>query len=233
MTWQTNSTLIQLRNLARKAGLTRILVHILPSRGYEAAFDSALFATIREGDTVWDVGANIGYYTKKFSQAVGLKGKVIAFEPFPAVADRLSATVSGLDNVIIKHTALGNRNGTTTMQAGLDKNNSTSRIVEEAEANAIEIEIEILTGDTALQADHVDSPTVIKIDTEGFELDVLKGMNSLLQNPNLRAVFVEVHFSLLAERGIPMAPIEIEELLGSKGFSTNWVDPSHIAGTRG
>ena len=75
-------------------------------------------------------------------------------------------------------------------------------------------------------------PNVVKIDTEGFELDVLQGMGTVLAEPALRGVFVEVHFGLLADRGMADAPSTIEALLRAAGFETTWVDPSHIAGTR-
>lgn len=76
-------------------------------------------------------------------------------------------------------------------------------------------------------------PTLIKIDTEGFELDVLRGMVALIEDtPTLRARFIEVHFGLLAECGMPEAPIMIEQLLEKNGFKTTWVDSSHIAAVR-
>ena len=63
------------------------LVHALSlgrhGRGYEESFRAAMFACIRPGDCVWDVGANIGLYSELFAAAVGPAGKVISFEPSP------------------------------------------------------------------------------------------------------------------------------------------------------
>lgn len=164
-------------------------------------------------------------YTRRFAERVGADGVVVAFEPAPTRAERLRKNVEGLPNVRIEMVALGAENGRVVMHMGEDELSTTSRIVDGVDG----VPVEILTCDTLLQHGTVPAPTFLKIDTEGFELDVLRGMTSLLRQPNLSSVFVEVHFGILAERGIPMAPIEIEEILGNAGFSTRWVDPSHIA----
>ena len=57
-------------------------------------------------------------------------------------------------------------------------------------------------------------------------------MSELLAAPELRAVFLELHFQFLEERGRAGAPIRIEEQLRGKGFRPRWVDRSHIAAKR-
>lgn len=115
------------------------------------------------------------------------------------------------------------------MEAGEDALSATSRIIEDAENG---VSVRISTGDGLVEQGDVPIPSVVKIDTEGFELDVLRGMTDLLGKPEVRAVFVEVHFGLLCERGQPKAPADIERLLKLAGFATRWVDPSHIAAER-
>lgn len=73
---------------------------------------------------------------------------------------------------------------------------------------------------------------MVKIDVEGFELDVLKGMSGLLADPALRAIFVEVHFLALANRGLHTAPADMIALLRAAGFEIQWIDPSHFGATR-
>jgi FkbM family methyltransferase len=231
MSWQTNPLILGLRTAARSAGLTRVAGRILNRGGYEAAFDDALFAEIAPGDVVWDVGANVGYYTRKFAEAVGPGGRVVAFEPFPATIARLRAEVAGLQTVKVLPIALGAQSSTMTMRGGADSLGATSRIVCDGPAEA-GTEVEITTGDAVIACELSEIPTVAKIDTEGFELDVLQGMQKLLSTLTLRAVFVEVHFSLLADRGLANAPGEIERLLKAAEFGVHWVDPSHIVGRR-
>lgn len=231
MTWHTNPAVVRLRSLARRAGLTRQLSRLMPNRGYEAAFDDALFSKIEAGDTVWDIGANVGHYTAKFGEAVGPKGRVVAFEPFPASLERLRAATEELEMVQIVPAAMGSSEGTMQMAVGGDAIGATNRVVETG--GAADATVEMLTGDLVIERALAAPPQVIKIDTEGFELDVLTGMICLLQDRTVSSVFVEVHFGLLADRGQPQAPSEIEALLGRAGFATRWVDRSHIAAERG
>ena len=229
MTWRTSTFLVKIRNIARKAGLTRMVGRLLAGQRYEQAFDDAIFATLRPGDVVWDVGANVGYYTKRFAQAIAPLGKVIAFEPFPDTANRLRTNLEGVENYLLRTVALGAASGRVTMQLGGDDLGATNRIVERATQG---VAIEIQAGDDLLAAGSVEAPNVIKIDTEGFELDVIRGMKSLLASHKLRALFIEVHFGILAERGMSSAPAEIERELRFAGFATRWVDSSHIAAVR-
>src|SRR5690606_30187440 len=73
--------LTRLRSLARKTGLIRVLSRLnrRRSKTYEARFAAALAAAIKPGDRVWDIGANVGYYTERFADAVGPWGQVVAF----------------------------------------------------------------------------------------------------------------------------------------------------------
>jgi len=231
MTWQTNSSIITLRNVARRLGLNQIIGHLRPSATYEKTFEDALFAAIQPGDVVWDVGANVGYYTRKFAEAVGPNGQVVAFEPFPSTVERLRASLDELKTVSVREIALGAESGSITMKGGADALAATSQIVVGATGHGT-TEVEISTGDTVVERGIAAAPNLVKIDTEGFELDVLHGMQHLLTNRILSAVFVEVHFGLLADRSMATAPQEIEQRLKETGFAIQWVDHSHIVGIR-
>lgn len=230
MSWQTNTVAMRMRRLARNLGFTRILGSLLSTRNYEAAFDEAIFAAITPGDMIWDVGANIGYYTAKFADATGPQGHVFAFEPFPATVARLRDAVSSYANVTILPKALGSRCERVVMEGGQDELRATSRILAADEGAGIAVEVQ--TGDDVLTTAKISAPSILKIDTEGFELDVLEGMSELLTNPVLRAIYIEVHFALLEKRGFAQAPSWIEQRLQDAGFETRWVDPSHIVATR-
>lgn len=92
------------------------------------------------------------------------------------------------------------------------------------------INVEVTTGDAALGKFAV--PNVVKIDVEGYEPEVLRGMINTLQSPSLRAVFIEVHFSVLNSRGCGAEPKKMVGLLKKSGLMVKWVDPSHIAAYR-
>ncbi len=89
------------------------------------------------------------------------------------------------------------------------------------------LQVPIHRGDS-LEAEII-RPTVVKIDVEGAELDVIQGMALALSRPECRAVFCEVHFSILEQNGSSLAPIEIQSLLRQYGFDRiAWVDASHL-----
>ena len=72
-----------LRSTARKFGLTRFAAKALGAlpgaAQYEECFGNAVVAAVRPGDHVWDIGANVGLYTARFSERAGATGSVCAF----------------------------------------------------------------------------------------------------------------------------------------------------------
>jgi Methyltransferase FkbM domain len=94
------------------------------------------------------------------------------------------------------------------------------------------VEVGIMRADDLIRNQRVRPPTVIKIDVEGYELEVLRGFGDLLESKDLLAVFIEVHFRLLHERGLDNAPDEISSRLIRAGFKVRWLDLSHICGIR-
>lgn len=233
MSWRTARAVLLLRNLGRAMGLNRMWASLVARRDYEDRFQVVMLGAIRQGDVVWDVGANVGLYSRKFSDIAGTSGKVFAFEPSPVNLRRLYEAVGSLSNVAVVPVALGEREGVAAFEQGSDPLGATSRIVDRAGGDSVErVEIRLSSGDSLVSSGVVAFPNVIKIDTEGFELDVLLGLTKTLEEKCLRALCIEVHFGLLQERGLSNAPSEIEKLLVSSGFSLAWPDASHIVATR-
>lgn len=129
MSWRTNRLALLARDVGRMLGLNRWIAIWLNGRGYETRYDGAFSAALRPGDTVWDVGANVGYYTRQFAERVGGKGKVFAFEPSPVNFTRLSAACTGLDNVQLYQMGLGREAATLALVQGYDELGATSRVV--------------------------------------------------------------------------------------------------------
>lgn len=239
MSWRTSQTVLVLRNLGRTLGLNRLVASFLGAGGYEDRFQAAMLGAIRPGDVVWDVGANVGLYSRKFSDIAGSTGKVFAYEPSPANLQRLNLAVASLANVTVVPVGLGAREEVVVFEQGKDPLGATSRIVgivgitdKSAKESAGQVDIQLTSGDRLVSSGAVAIPNVIKIDTEGFELDVLLGLRQTLLEKRLRALCIEMHFGLLQERGLSNAPADIEKLLVSSGFSLAWPDASHIVATR-
>jgi FkbM family methyltransferase len=132
----------------------------------------------------------------------------------------------------IENAALGETDTTGRLviaEGSVDNHVATDADTDESASNSIPVVIS--RGDTARNR-LGRTPNVIKVDVEGFEEEVLLGMGDVLTSPELHSVLVEVHFLKLEVRGRATAPVRIEKLLKSKGFRTDWVDASHLVGTR-
>jgi FkbM family methyltransferase len=214
-------------------GLTRRLRYLIPAGPYEDAFGSAVVDAVQKGDCVWDVGANVGFYTAQLSERTGAVGRVIAFEPSQVNRVRLAEAVSRYPNVTILPMALGSTGSRAALQQGDDPLGACTRIVASIDRGELDRIVEIVRADDLVVSGQVPQPNVVKIDTEGFELDVLEGMREVaLSHADLRVIGVEIHFGLLEERGLPHAPEAIEDMLQRAGFKISWPDFSHVIASR-
>src|SRR5262245_23254210 len=75
---------------------------------YEPHIGRALKSCLRPGDTFWDIGANIGWFSLLASKIVGSNGKVFSFEPSPDVFSLLSANAQGLNSIRTTQCGVGN-----------------------------------------------------------------------------------------------------------------------------
>ncbi len=229
MSWRTSKLFVRLRQFGRSTGLNSRLAKLVFGRDYEGKFDSALASYLKEGVCVWDIGANRGYYTASFAQAVGPSGSVYAFEPSPTNFLALEEACEGYPKVKCLQVGLGKEDGEFHFRQEGGKG-TTSRVMETA-SDATET-VQIRTGESVLREYGVELPDVLKIDVEGLELDVLRGCSAALKSDRLAVVGVEVHFRLLKERGQEHGPREIEQLLRGCGLVVTWPDPSHIIAYR-
>ena len=105
---------IKLRIFGQKLGILRPAVRLvrrLFNLSYEDGFDKQMMNLISANEVVWDIGANVGYFTTKFSEKIGSVGKVIVFEPTPSTYNTLVSNCSLLNNVTCHNMALSNKSG--------------------------------------------------------------------------------------------------------------------------
>ncbi len=129
---------------------------------------------ILEGDLVFDVGANIGYTTLLFSQAVGPSGKVLAFEPAPRTFKLLMRSLDQTNNVECLNLAISSRAGEASFYETATLDTSSLEAVEKVKPYTVAVD----TLDS-LARSH-GHPAFVKIDVEGHEQWVFKGMESLI-----------------------------------------------------
>lgn len=228
-----------LRSFARKIGILGLVKKIMASRerSYEEAFHHALKNAVSPGDTIWDVGANIGVYTDYFLEWTGGQGQVIAFEPLPQaynVLEKKFANHPLRQNVQLVKAALADKTGEAVFSA-TDEGDSvttTAHISEPSDRHSgNDIKVRMATADSEVQQG-LKSPNVVKIDVEGFEEDVLAGGPKTFANKSCKHILVEMHFSRMDERKLGDSAGRIVQMLKKWGYTVNWVDPSHLHASR-
>lgn len=233
MSLMTSTVAIKARHIGRALGLNRLLAGLLRGKNYEEKFSSMMLGAVRNGDCVWDIGANVGFYATKFIERTGDGGCVVCFEPSPINTTKLVEATKGIANLTVQQVALGAASGRVSFSQGLDELGATSRVLASGERQSADvIEVDVVRGDDLVSAGSIPLPNILKIDTEGFEFDVLIGLQDTIKLPSVRAVFVEVHFGLLEGRGQSDAPGQIEKMLENSGFRCTWPDASHLAAFR-
>lgn len=152
------------------------------------AFEISLMKKyIKAGDTVLDIGANIGFYAEILSGIVGEKGKVHCFEPDTTNFEHLKNRCQKLTNVQINNKAVSEKTEVikiyTSKQLNVDhRTYKPDDYDEEIDINGIAID-EYLSFDSAQDDKMVN---FIKMDIQGFEMSAVKGMTKTLQSPNLK-----------------------------------------------
>ena len=189
---------------------------------------------------MWDIGANVGFYSLFASQFVGSSGRVLAFDTEPSCRERLreNLELNRVANVSILPFALGQKSGEHLLcvVSGQPAAGSHHLLAPGAQPGPSEetVVVQVLRGDEACTKHNLPIPNVIKIDVEGFELDVIKGLRSILSDPTCTTVLTEVHFSVLEQRGEPFAPLEVADTLSGFGFGRQrWLDRSHLLASKG
>jgi FkbM family methyltransferase len=175
-------------------------------------------------DLVLDVGANIGQFALVARDAFP-NTPIISFEPLPQAAEVLSKVMNGDRNFQLKNFALGETPSKQMINV-TQKNDSSSLLGLSTKhqdlygskvANQIEIEVKKL--DDALSTAELGKSTLLKIDTQGFELAVLKGAQKHFKN--IKWIYAELSFQELYY-GQPLAS-EVIVWLADNGYNLSGV----------
>lgn len=184
---------------------------------YERVTSKAFASQLKPGAVVVDVGANIGHYTLLGSAAVGPQGRVHAIECSPQTLALLEDNVkkNNLQNVEIHSFAASDTRGSLTLNVtaiGLSWFNPHGQW---PSVNGSGTTVTVPT----MPLDEVISSPVdlVKIDAEGADLEVLKGMKRILAESPEIAVIVEWAPLMLAEAG--KDPLELPKWLQEMGFA--------------
>ena len=164
----------------------------------EAAYEEKVLSCIRNylhlGDVAYDVGANIGIVSIFISKFVGVDGKVIAFEPdcknYKEFLNNLR--INGCKNVVPMRIALGEEQSTGNLYFNKSMGRASISLVKTEKACFFQ-KSDIIPGDIIVDTNKFPLPKVVKIDVEGYEYPVIKGLKNTLSQKECRLLCCEIH----------------------------------------
>lgn len=162
----------------------------------EQAFVQQMLDSLRPGDVIWDVGANIGMISLLLARrAAELGASIHAFEPEPRNFSELVRNIglNGFEKVITAHhLALSDGDGEATLFVNGEVGEGRHSILTPFSDVSMRVTVPMASARTFIsQTDY--RPNVVKIDVEGAEIRVLHGMQSTLLAAGVRELLLEIH----------------------------------------
>ena len=213
---------------AHESGAMRAIFRdYIKLKGKEALTTQLFKDKVKIGDTVVDVGANLGYYSLVAARLVGGSGEVYAFEPAPANYNVLIKNISlnSHANIIAINKAVSDVNGNAELYlSGSDVGAHTLRSQHnhpqfKLKTNGESIKVKTTTLDTVLGDTVVN---VIKMDCEGAEMLAMRGADKIIRaNPHIK-IFSEFFPKAVAEMGC--SPRDYLGMIKGYGFNITVID---------
>jgi FkbM family methyltransferase len=184
-------------------------------RYYQPDICRLLETLLRPGDQYVDVGGNVGFTALLARSRVGTTGKGVVFEPNPAAFARLKENfdLNGATNFQLIPRAVADSESVQWLFVPRDEMLLGTLVPEKADGTRVEVRTE--PADRYVAGFDPATPTLIKIDVEGYEVQVLRGMRSLLAQPNVMIV-TEIADAKLRRAGHSRA--ELHRLLADFGY---------------
>ncbi len=200
-----------------------VIADALILKGTWEPFESSVFLErLHQGAIVVDVGANIGYYTILAARAVGPRGKVFALEPDPENLSVLNQNVRKndmSDRIVVIPAAAADTTATTQLYLS-EENTGDHRIYKEGSGERRSVQVKTVKIDECIpKGSKVD---FVKIDVQGAEAKVLRGMPEVLARSSNLTMLIE--FSMPDVRAAGDDPRECVLSLARMGFSFRYVN---------
>ncbi|MFC1498906.1 FkbM family methyltransferase [Verrucomicrobiota bacterium] len=192
---------------------------------YEVNEIRLLRGLLKPGDVFLDVGANIGFYSLIASLCTGPEGSVYSFEPDKDIFRKLCGHIelNSSNNVRAYNIALADYDGEGFLCEKLEENSGWTHLVDCAGDDSRKVSAVKL--DTFLRDNPVDKITLIKIDVEGYELEVLKGAQDILEK-YMPEIIIELNSNAL--RRNKTEPIEVIKCLKSYGYEIKEISKNKL-----
>lgn len=148
---------------------------------YEGSDADLMYSLIKDGDTIFDIGANIGWYSLNISNKYP-NVKIYSFEPIPETFQQLSYNIKLNGNSNIQNFNFGFSDQEKIIEFFVSEYTSVSssaqNLTEENHVKLVECKVVLLDDFTSKRSLHID---FIKVDVEGAELLVFKGAQETIK----------------------------------------------------
>lgn len=166
---------------------------------------------------IFDVGANQGQTVVKLKK-IFPSSSIHAFEPSPGTFSKLKDNTAGLENAFLWNYGVGSSEGKLNLNENQCDDMSSFLELGEKGWGKVEkqVSVDVVTLDRFLEKHQIETIDLLKIDTQGFELEVLKGALQTLQSNQVRLLYFEVNFAPIY-KGLPSFT-EVIDYCTSNGF---------------
>lgn len=175
---------------------------------------------LKPGEIFVDVGANVGYFSLLASRLVGPEGRVIAIEASPRICAMLKANIAadGARNIEVHGCAASDSRGIVSVFQSDESNIARTTIRPGKDYTQHEAEIQSLPLEDIVGLETLSRARMIKIDVEGAEWGVIKGIEDFLRNgaPDNLEVAVEISPDDMRDQGVD--PASIFDIFLAGGF---------------
>jgi FkbM family methyltransferase len=180
------------KHLLRRVGID---IRFIPELGFDAYDDMRKLAAT-EQPLVFDIGANRGQTIERFRNAFA-QPLIHAFEPGRDTFANLERRCAAIPNLHLNNVALGARaESRTFLQNTRDDMSSFLELSVDAWGEiADRYPVEVTTVDDYCAAHCIERIDILKSDTQGFDLDVLRGAQRMIDRGAIRLIFLEITFS--------------------------------------
>jgi FkbM family methyltransferase len=160
----------------------------------EPGVQEALRRHVRPGAVIYDVGANIGFFSLLTARLAGPDGRVEAFEPVPtsAAAVRANAALNGLSTITVHQVAVSDHGGVGELLVPFER--GWAHLADRGwhPNTRRRLDVQLIALDEQITRGAFPPPDVVKIDVEGSEIAVLRGLTQTLRSGNVTIV-CELH----------------------------------------
>ncbi len=146
---------------------------------------------LQPGDVFYDVGAHLGWHAV-VAASILADIEVVAFEPHPEIASQLSTVLetTGHD-ATIEQVALYDSSGTVEFTATPEAGAHVAGARGDHPGETISVEA--VDGDSLVECEEIQPPDIVKVDAEGAEAEVLRGLERTIESELPRIIYCEIH----------------------------------------